>query len=160
MDERSILEEYLRSRGQKMTKSREAVLRAFLSIEDHVSAEELLDAARHVDPSIGQATVFRTIKLLAEAGLAREACRDEGARQYEHAFGHSHHDHLICVVCGKVVEFVDEGIERAQDRIFAEHGFRMTAHRLELLGQCAECAAKAEAEGAVVDDDEAKEGES
>ncbi len=144
MDERSVLEEYLRSRGQKMTKSREAVLRAFLSIEDHVSAEELLDAARHVDPSIGQATVFRTIKLLAEAGLAREACKDEGARHFEHAYGHSHHDHMICEDCGAVTEFVSPDIERLQAEVSSRFGFELLGHRLELYGRCAACGAKAE----------------
>ncbi len=140
MDEREALEEYLRDRGLKMTGARETVLDAFLGLERHVSAEELLEEARRIDPSIGQATVFRTIKLLAEAGLAREACPDEGARRYEHAFGHEHHDHLVCERCGAIVEFRDEAIERAQGAIYRRHGFAPSGHRLELRGLCPSCA--------------------
>ena len=115
-EERKILEAYLRERGQKMTGPRETVLDAFLRLESHVTAEELLSAARRIDPTIGHATVFRTIKLFAEAGLARGACPDEGARRFEHAYRHAHHDHLICVGCGAVVEFHDEALEKAQKR--------------------------------------------
>jgi Fur family transcriptional regulator, ferric uptake regulator len=137
--ERAVLEGYLRERGQKMTSPRETVLDAFLAMERHVTAEELLEAARRIDPGIGQATVFRTIKLLAEAGLAREACPDDGARHFEHAYRHEHHDHLVCVACGAVLEFKDEAIELAQDAIYRAHGFSPSGHKLELLGTCPAC---------------------
>ncbi|MBU0927374.1 MAG: transcriptional repressor [Spirochaetes bacterium] len=139
-DERAILERYLRGRGFKMTKARETVLSAFLGLESHVSADAVYEAARAIDPGIGQATVFRTIKLLADAGLAREACRDDGARRYEHAYNHAHHDHLTCVACGAVVEFVDSEIERAQDSVYKRFGFESSGHRLELFGVCPDCA--------------------
>jgi len=138
-DERVILERYLKSRGLKMTHAREAVLAAFLGLESHVSADAVYEAARLIDPGIGQATVFRTIKLLSDAGLAREACRDDGARRYEHAYNHAHHDHLTCAACGAVVEFVDADIERAQDAVYRRYGFKSTGHRLELFGLCPEC---------------------
>lgn len=138
--ERQVLEEYLRERGQKMTQPREAVLAAFLKLERHVSAEELLAAARRIDPSIGQATVFRTIKLFAEAGLAREACSDEGVKRYEHAYRHEHHDHLVCIGCGAIVEFKDPAIERAQDAIYARYGYKPSGHVMELQGYCPACA--------------------
>jgi Fur family transcriptional regulator, ferric uptake regulator len=140
--ERDALGEYLRDRGLKMTETRETVLDAFLQMERHVTVDELLEAARRADPSIGQATVFRTIKLLAEAGLAREACSDDGARRFEHAYRHEHHDHLICVSCGRVVEFSDAAIERAQDAIYKAHGFKAVEHRMELKGICPRCAVK------------------
>jgi Fur family ferric uptake transcriptional regulator len=123
-----------------MTGPRETVLDAFLRLESHVTAEELLSAARRLDPSIGQATVFRTIKLFAEAGLARGACPDEGARRFEHAYRHAHHDHLICVGCGSVVEFHDEAIEKAQKAIYRSKGYKPSGHRLELRGYCGSCA--------------------
>jgi Fur family ferric uptake transcriptional regulator len=140
VEERGVLEDYLRDRGLKMTGPRETVLEAFLKLERHVTAEELLAASRRLDPSIGQATVFRTIKLFAEAGLAREACPDEGGRRYEHAYRHEHHDHLVCERCGKIVEFRDEAIERAQEAIYRAHGYRPGGHLLELKGQCPDCA--------------------
>jgi Fur family transcriptional regulator, ferric uptake regulator len=138
---RAILESFLRQRGLKMTRPREAVLRAFLKAEGHVTTDGLIAATRRIDRRIGQATVFRTVKLLAEAGLARGACSDDGPRRYEHAYRHSHHDHLVCVECGAIVEFADEVIEKAQEAICRKHGYESTGHRLELRGRCPACAA-------------------
>lgn len=143
MDEYSVFRKYLREKGQKMTGPREIVLRAFLEKEGHVSTEDILSASRAIDSGIGQATVFRTMKLISEAGLARDACRDDGPRLYEHSYRHSHHDHLFCVKCGKIVEFFDQEIERAQDRVFGEYGFSPAGHRLELRGLCGDCAESA-----------------
>ena len=140
--EREVLKDYLRERGQKMTAPRETVLDVFLSIEHHVTAEELFAAARRLDPTIGQATVFRTIKLLADAGLARAACPDEGAKHYEHAYRHAHHDHLVCIDCGAIVEFRDDAIEKAQEAIYRKHGYQPSGHRFELQGYCPACARK------------------
>lgn len=127
-----------------MTSARETVLAAFLKTEGHMSAEELFDTARVIDPGLGQATVFRTLKLLADSGLARDACQDEGPRRYEHSYQHSHHDHLVCIHCGKIVEFCDAGIEKAQNSIFEKFGFNPSNHRLELRGLCELCAKSAE----------------
>lgn len=141
-DEYALLESWLKERGLKMTSTRKTVLDAFLATEGHITAESLLAAARRLDSGIGQATVFRTVRLLTEAGLAREACQDDGPRTYEHSYRHDHHDHLRCVRCGAIVEFFDPGIERAQEAVFARHGFVPTSHRMELLGLCPACAAK------------------
>jgi len=138
-DERAVLVSFLRERGQKMTSARETVLEAFLAIERHMSAEELYEAAKRIDPGIGQATVFRAIKLLAEAGLARGTCGDDRTRRYEHAFHHDHHDHLLCIKCGAIVEFSDTRIERAQEDIYREYGFEASGHRFELYGLCPAC---------------------
>ncbi len=138
---RAVLQGYLRQRGLKMTRPREAVLRAFLDAEGHVTTDTLITAARRIDPRIGQATVFRTVKLLTEAGLARGACTDDGPRQYEHAYRHRHHDHLVCVQCGAVVEFADRVIEKAQEAIYRKYGYQSSGHRMELLGRCPSCAA-------------------
>ena len=142
-DERLLFEKFLRSRDLKMTSPRETVLNAFIRTEGHLSADDILAAARRIDPGIGQATVFRTVKLLSEAGLARDACQDEGPRKYEHAWHHSHHDHLLCVKCGKIVEFCDPAIEKAQDSIFKTYGFRAVGHLMELRGLCPDCALEA-----------------
>ena len=139
-EEQRLFEIYLRNKGLKMTSARETVLQAFLRSEGHLSAEDLLAAAKRIDPGLGQATVFRTLKLLADAGLAQDACKDEGPRRYEHVYKHSHHDHLVCVGCGRLIEFCHPQIEKAQNEIFQEFGFRATGHRLELRGLCADCA--------------------
>ena len=136
------LESYLREKELKMTSPRKTVLEVFLGIEDHVTAEDLFAAVRKVDPHIGQATVFRTIKLLEDAGLARAACRDEGSRRYEHAYKHEHHDHLVCSSCGAIVEFEEPVIERAQAAVYRKFGFEPGTHSLELRGQCPDCRGK------------------
>jgi Fe2+/Zn2+ uptake regulation proteins len=141
-DERRVLEEYLKERGLKMTGQRETVLEVFLKLERHVSAEELLAAARKLDPSIGQATVFRSIKLFSEAGLARDACSDDGTKRYEHAYRHEHHDHLVCLDCGAIIEFRDPAIEKAQDAVYRKHGYKPAGHQMELQGYCPACAKK------------------
>jgi len=133
------LEAYLRERELKMTGPRRKVLEVFLGIESHVTAEELFEAVKKVDPGIGQATVFRTVKLLEEAGLARAACRDDGPRRFEHAYRHEHHDHLVCTDCGAIVEFEEPEIERAQARVYRSHGYEPVAHSLELRGRCPAC---------------------
>lgn len=140
-DERRVLEQYIKERGLKLTAARMTVLEAFMSLESHVTAEAVYEAAKRLDPGIGQATVFRAMKLFRDAGLAREACHDEGARQFEHAWRHAHHDHLSCVRCGAVVEFVDPAIEKAQEAVFKRYGYAADGHRLELYGVCPACAA-------------------
>jgi Fur family transcriptional regulator, ferric uptake regulator len=137
--EGEVLESYLRGQGQKMTLPRLTVLKAFLGVESHVTAEELLAVSRRLNPRIGQATVFRTVKLLADAGIARETGTAGGGKSYEHAFGHAHHDHLVCIRCGKVVEFQDDGLERIQERVYRRHGYEPIGHRLELQGLCPSC---------------------
>ena len=141
-DESIVLERYLRERGLKLTGARMTVLAAFLSVESHVTVDAVYDEAKKIDPGIGQATVFRAMKLFRDAGLAREACHDDGGRQYEHAWRHAHHDHLSCVACGAVVEFVDPAIEKAQEAVYKRYGFGSTGHRLELFGLCPACSKK------------------
>jgi Fur family transcriptional regulator, ferric uptake regulator len=139
----SALEAYLRDRGLKVTDPRRTVLEVFLGIEEHVTAEDLLAAVRKVDPRIGQATVFRAVRLFEEAGLARAACRDEGPRRFEHAYRHAHHDHLVCAECGEIVEFADEAIERAQAAVYGRYGYEAVGHSLELRGLCPACSKRA-----------------
>lgn len=134
-----LLERYLKSQGLKMTEPRRVVLDVFLRIEQHVTTEDLYEAVRKVEPRIGQATVFRTVKLLEDAGLARAACREDGPRRFEHAFQHAHHDHLVCVDCGEIVEFNDTAIEAAQESIYSTYGYSPVGHSLELRGRCPSC---------------------
>ncbi|GAB1432024.1 transcriptional repressor [Spirochaetota bacterium] len=143
-DELRILEGYLRGKGLKLTKARQIVLMAFLGLEEHVNADMVYEAAKQIDPGIGQATVFRTLRLLEDAGLAREASRENGTRRYEHAYNHAHHDHLRCIACGSIIEFSDSSIERAQDAVFRRYGFTPKGHRMDLFGLCPACNNKSE----------------
>jgi Fur family ferric uptake transcriptional regulator len=135
--ERRALARYLEEHSLKHTKQRDAILDVFLQAEGHISSDELYQRVRDEHPSIGQTTVYRTMKLLCEAGLASERHFDEGVTRYEIA--HEHHDHLVCVRCGKIIEFECAMIERTQDEIAARYGFRVLRHRHELYGHCDAC---------------------
>ena len=139
--EQRRLVRYLGEHGLKQTRQREAILDVFLSAGGHLTSEELLQAVRKLHPSIGYTTVYRTMKLLSEAGLASERHFDDGITRYE--IEHEHHDHLVCVKCGKIIEFECKAIEASQNEIAERHGFRILRHRHELYGHCAACCADA-----------------
>ena len=134
--EQRALSRYLEEHKLKRTKQREVILEIFLAVEGHITGEEIYDRVRAVNPRVGYTTVYRTMKLLCEAGLAHEHNFD-GNTRYEIA--HAHHDHLICVRCGRIIEFECEMIESAQDQIAAAYSFQVLRHRHELYGHCAAC---------------------
>jgi Fur family ferric uptake transcriptional regulator len=138
--------EFLRKRHLNDSKAREAVVDVFLGVSEHLDLQQLYELARRRNPSVGFATVYRTMKLLEEAGLAevRRFGGQKGAL-YEVAAGKSHHDHLICEGCGIIIEFVSEEVERLQDEIAERHGFALSRHRHELYGLCPRCAAQVRA---------------
>ena len=100
----------------------------------HITGEELYQRVREKHPQIGYTTVYRTMKLLCEAGLASERHFDDGVTRFE--IEHEHHDHLVCMRCGKIVEFECSMIEQAQNEIVKRYGFRLLRHRHELYGHC------------------------
>ncbi len=125
----------------RSTRQRDIILDIFLSTHEHLSVEELYLKVRASNSGIGQATVYRTLKLLAEAGLAREMMMPDGHTRYEHQLAGEHHDHLVCTSCGAIIEFEDETIEQLQRDIAKRHGFTLTAHRMQLCGLCPACSA-------------------
>ncbi|MFO7569326.1 MAG: transcriptional repressor [Smithellaceae bacterium] len=140
--EKKIFHNYLARRNLRGTSQRELILEAFLSIERHVSSEELYDFVRENDPAIGQATVYRVMKLLIDAGLARGLDFGDGVMRYEHAHNHPHHDHLLCRKCGKTLEVIEPVIEELQSRVAQNHGFELTDHKMYLYGLCPDCIVK------------------
>ena len=135
--EQKALASYLEDHNLKHTKQREAILEVFLQVKGHITAEALFNSVRELHPSIGFTTVYRTMKLLCDAGLAIERHFDDGLARYE--IEHEHHDHLVCTRCGKIVEFECAMIEQAQDEIGKRYGFRLLRHRHELYGHCPDC---------------------
>ena len=121
------------AKGLRMTDQRRVVARVIGAAEDHPDVEELYTRASAVDPKISIATVYRTVKLFEEAGILERLEFGDGRARYEDA-ERDHHDHLIDVNTGQVIEFVDPEIEALQDRIAARLGYRLIGHRLELLG--------------------------
>lgn len=138
-EEKSIFADFLASRNLRMTPQRGLILDVFLRSASHITSEELYDRAKKKDRSIGQATVYRTLKLLSEAGLAREVDFGDGVIRYEHSYGHEHHDHIICERCGRQMEFVDERIEKLQQKLAEKFGFILTGHSMYLYGICEKC---------------------
>ena len=134
--------EFIARKKLKMTPQRRRILEVFLSEEGHVTSEELYQKVRRNYDGIGQATVYRTLKLLADSGLAKAVEFGDGALRYEILYGQSHHDHLICESCGVNVEVVDPAIERLQEEVARRHGFALTGHKLYLYGICPECQKK------------------
>ncbi len=142
LKEKRLLRNFLSEKNLRDSSKRNTVLKTFLKEEGHVTAEELYKKVNKKDPSIGIATVYRTLKLFHEAGLARMSRFEKGEAHYEHSYLHTHHDHLICLKCGKITEFKNPDIEETQEKIARKHKFKITSHRLELYGTCSKCASK------------------
>ena len=135
--EMKALGSYLEQNNLKHTKQREMILSIFLEAKRHVTSDDLYQTVREKHPNIGYTTVYRTMKLLVEAGLATERNFDDGITRYE--IEHEHHDHLVCVKCGRIQEFECEMIESTQNAIAKEYDFQVLRHRHELYGHCGNC---------------------
>jgi len=138
-EEQRIFDEFVKKRGLKQSEQRREILRTFLKTDKHLTAEELYRLVKKRLPSVGFSTIYRTLKLLCESGLCRELKLEDGTVRYEHLHGHEHHDHLICVRCGKFVEVVDPEIERLQERLARQEGFTLEGHKLLMYGVCRDC---------------------
>jgi len=128
----------LKERGLKSTGQRDDIAHVFFGIGRHISAEELYAEVKKINPHVGYATIYRTLRLLRECDLLQERHFDEGQARYE-AVDEHHHDHFICQRCGKITEFENASIERLQDAIAHQLGAKLLRHKMELYGICAEC---------------------
>lgn len=130
------LDTYLAKKNLKQTRQRRAIIELFINENRHLSAEELHEAARHNGQNVGLATIYRTLNLLADAGLAEQKSFGEGHQVYEVHMPGAHHDHLICIDCGAVIEFENDEIEALQEKVARLHDFTLATHRLDLFGHC------------------------
>lgn len=137
-----ILNQFIKRRGLRHTLQREKVLDIFLEAEGHISLEELYKLVKRRYPEIGYTTVYRTMKLLGECGLCQDLDFGDDVSRYEHKYAHQHHDHLICIKCGKVKEVVKQQIEKLQDDLAKKHGFLPVRHKLQIFGICKTCLSK------------------
>jgi Fur family transcriptional regulator, ferric uptake regulator len=137
-----VFERFIAERGLKSTRQRSLILETFFGLEGHLSVEELWAKVRGVDDHVSVATVYRTMKLLAESGLAHARNFGDGQTRYEAAVGREHHDHLICTSCGTIIEFENDQIEKLQALIARRQGFRVVSHKMELYGLCRDCQEK------------------
>lgn len=139
--ELDVLREYIQQNGLRFTPEREAIVKEVFSRHDHFTVDELYLSLRRKRP-ISRASLYRTIPLLIEAGLISEVFQDSGQTRYEHTYGHQHHCHLRCRICGQVIEFHEPYLEDLEKRVAAEHGYLVNGHRLEVLGRCPACQKK------------------
>ena len=134
-----VLRRYLRDHNLPVTDQRKAIAEAVFFSEAHLSVGDIEGLLKRRGVKAGKATVYRTLELLVRAGLVQEHDFGEGFKRYEPLDARRHHEHLICLHCGKVVEFSSERIERMKSLIADEHGFRHHHHRLEIYGICRDC---------------------
>lgn len=133
------LNAYMERKGLRSTSQRRLVSDIFFRTSGHHSIDDVLAMVRAKDPKVGYATVYRTMKLLVECGLANERHFGETVTRFEIALHDHHHDHLICVDCKRIVEFEDDGIEELQRKLAEKQGFSLISHKHELYGICADC---------------------
>jgi Fur family ferric uptake transcriptional regulator len=133
---------YLRDHRQPVTRQRDRVATIVLTSDEHLSAEQVRRRLAEQGERVGLATIYRTLELLERSGLAQGHDFGQGFRRYEPMPTEAHHEHLICVRCGRVVEFAHERLERMLPIIADEYGFQPERHRVEIYGVCRECQRK------------------
>lgn len=138
---RQTLDDYMNEKGLRTTEQRKLIVSAFFECHEHITIDELVEIVRAKDPRVGYATVYRTMRMLTEGGIANELHFGESATRYEVADDEAHHDHIICESCGLIVEFEEPLIEQLQERIAETNGFIVSRHRHELYGHCKDEAA-------------------
>lgn len=139
MTERIQFREFVKSRGLRYTPKREAILRGALGMAGHFEPEGLYDAARGHNDGVSLASIYRTIPLLLECGIIKPVETSGKHSRYELSAGRAHHDHMLCIGCGEVIEFYSDTLERLQDELCAKRQFKGIAHTLEIRGYCSRC---------------------
>jgi Fur family ferric uptake transcriptional regulator len=142
--EKDLFLAYLKRRGLRVTGERLALFDEIYRQHRHIDAEDLLASLKARGHKISRATVYRNLDLLVECGLVTRQRLADKRYLYEHVHEGQSHDHLVCVECGRVVEFVSPGIAALQAGICRAHGFSPDRHRLQILGLCNDCSARLE----------------
>jgi len=136
---KNVLGQYLKNNGLLHSKQREQILDIFLKTEKHLTADDLYQLVRKKNPKVGLATVYRAMRVICGAGLAREVDFGDGVRRFEHEYRHQHHDHLVCLKCGRVIEVMSLEIEKLQQRLAKKHNFTPIRHIMKIFGTCRKC---------------------
>jgi Fur family ferric uptake transcriptional regulator len=134
-----ILHSHLKRVGLKHTEQRDTILRTFLETREHLSTDELFRLVKRKDPRIGFTTVYRTLKLLAECGLASEVAFHDGIARFEHQYNRRSHHHMVCTKCGSSVEFFSPEVGKLEEEIGRKHHYLTTRHTFQIYGLCESC---------------------
>jgi Fur family transcriptional regulator, ferric uptake regulator len=138
-EEERRLRDHVEHAGGRFTRTRRLILEAICDTHSHFSGDDIFIRLSEQGYSVSRASIFRALPLLVRAGLLRESVSTERPRHYEHTWGHSHHEHLICSECERVTEFDDPDLEELLEQIASRHGYAISDHRVEILGTCQEC---------------------
>ncbi len=137
-----ILHRHIKRVGLKHTEQRDTILRTFLETREHLSTEELHRLVKRKDSKIGFTTVYRTLKLLTECGLASEVAFHDGIARFEHQYNRRSHHHMVCTECGSSVEFFSPEVDRLEQEIGRKHHYLTTRHTFQIYGLCEDCRKK------------------
>ncbi len=137
--ELDIFEEHIVRQGLKRSQKRDRVVKIFLNSEQHLSVEDLFHLVKKEDPAIGYTTVYRTVKLILDSGIAETVDFNDGVKRFERKLGREYHAHFICTECGNNFEVFDKNIEDLSSRLAHDQGFYPQKHRLEIFGTCKNC---------------------
>jgi len=134
------LKAIIKQKGMKYTEQRAIILQILVNLDDHLNAEEIhsIIQKEYPEQNIGIATIYRTLNFLEEVNLISSISFGSDGKKYE-GNQKEHHDHLICTSCGKIVEFLDDDIEKKQEDIASKNGFTITDHSMQIYGLCKDC---------------------
>jgi Fur family ferric uptake transcriptional regulator len=134
-----VFRDYIRQRGLRRTPEREEILREIFEIHGHFDVDELHLRLRNQGAKVSKASIYRVLPLLIDCGLVREVDFSDGHWHYEHIYGHAHHCHLRCLGCGEILEFEEPTLNRLEEQLAREYGYRIKGHQLQVHGYCATC---------------------
>jgi Fur family ferric uptake transcriptional regulator len=134
-----VFREYIRQRGLRRTPEREEILREIFEIHGHFDVDELHLRLRNQGTKVSKASIYRVLPLLIDCGLVREVDFSDGHWHYEHIYGHAHHCHLRCLRCGEILEFEEPTLNRLEEQLARDYGYRIKGHQLQVQGYCATC---------------------
>ena len=139
---KTIFNQYLKKKGMLCSRQREQIRDIFLKTEKHLTINDLYDMVRKKHPQLGLATVYRAMEVICDAGLAVKVDFGDNTQHYEHKYKHQHHDHLVCLKCGRIIEVISPEIEKLQENLARKHKFKAVRHRMEIFGLCRTCKQK------------------
>jgi Fur family ferric uptake transcriptional regulator len=141
--EKEIFHSHIKAKGLKYTTERKRILEAVLSMPSHFEVDELhMKMREQYNNKVSKATIYRTLPLMVESGILREVLFVDKHAHYEHTYRHKHHEHLICIKCEKIIEFVNPQLENLLIRVADTHQFQIQEHKLEMTGICKDCRKK------------------
>jgi Fur family ferric uptake transcriptional regulator len=138
-EEIDLFRSFIRRKGLRNTPEREEIIGEIFATDDHFDVDELYLRLRSKGSRVSKASIYRNIPLIMECGLIKEVWHEDGHMHYEPIYGQSHHCHLRCIKCGKVIEFVEEELQAIEERLAERHNFLVVDHRLDVVGYCSTC---------------------